>query len=667
MGADMKISALDLVFSENMYIDPDRLDFSVRKVFLKRLKAMELRVAGYNADLIYQQTGVSNSEQTRYYKRFISLDENGCYWGDRALLPGTHINGYQRRAHFGKKRTSQQGSLSGILTATLDKYPKVKVDFIKAIWSHHNEHQGMKFDHAILYAIFRKLLTEAGATSDEWPFNEKRGGRRSIEKLINKILETDFIRASLTLGQQGATHARLASGKTGLIDANLPFDIVELDAYLVDKYCIINVEPIPGIYVSRVIERFWLLAVTERVSKGILASKFVFNSEVRAQDVHDILIDAFLGDWQPLKEITVEDLAYAPGSGMIGYILPETQGMLWGSLFLDNAMAHHASKIKEKLRNNLGFSINYGQLGHPERRWLVENTFNQIAHKIMHRVPSTTGSGPNDGRVEKPEEMAERYEVFVDEAQQVLDVWVAAYNITPKSGNYSKSPAELLHAYIHNKKQRLIFPLADKSTTRKIQLRKDVEMRTVNGDIAGGIAPHIILDKAKYTNPQLARSPNLIHAELLIKINPDDYRYVEAVLPSGVSLGTLTVLGYWKKTRHSVITRKIINKAFLDRAFELVYLDDIVLSYLYHLTKNANKKNNLEFTRMYYELAFGPQATVAPECSNEGSSSDDASNSNSARTEHVGTEQEGKCESLKSLGEEFWQVPGGTDDAISKF
>ena len=662
----MKISAWDLDFARNMYVDPDRLDFNVRKVFLKRLKAMELRAAGHSADLIYKQTKVSQSEQTRYYKRFISLDENGYYWGDRALLPGKHINGYHRKATFGEKRTSQQGSLSGILTATLEKYPEVKNDFIKAIWSHHREHKGMNFDHAVLYAKFRRLLLDAGVTLDEWPFNEKRGGRRSIEKLINKVLETDFVRASLTLGQKGETHARLASGEIGLIDANIPFDIVELDAYKVDKFCIINVEPIPGVYIPRLMERFWLLAVVERETEGILACKFVFSTEVRAQDVHDILIDAFLGDWQPLKKLTVGNLAYVPGSGMIGYILPETQRMLWGSLFLDNAMAHHANKVKEKLRDSLGFSINYGQLGHPERRWLIENTFHQIAHKIMHRVPSTTGSSPDDGRVENPEAMAERYEVYVDEAQQVLDVWVAAYNITPKSGNFSKTPAELLYAYLHNKKQRLIFPLADKNATNKIQLRKDVEIRLVRGNVESGIAPYITLDKAKYTNSELARSPNLINTELLIKINPDDYRYVEAILPDGVSLGTLTVLGYWRKTRHSVITRKIINKAYLDRTFELVYLDDIVLSYLNHLTKNANKKNNLEFTRMYYELAFGLQESAMPKESSDPKSSDDTSSSSFDLAERDNTEIDGIGESLKSLGGEFWQEPGGIDDATNK-
>ncbi|SDG58977.1 hypothetical protein [Pseudomonas abietaniphila] len=598
-----KLRTIAYDFSELCFVNSEMLDDDIRLQFLSRLKAIELRFSGLSGNLIYEQTGVSNSEQSRLTKRFLSLDPDGEYWGDRALLPGKHLNGYNRKAPFAKKRTGQHGSLSGVLSATLDKYPSVRENFVKQVWSIHTANKGMKFEKGILYAFFKKLLREAGVGDDEWPFNERRGGRRSIEKLIDEILDTNFVHASLTLGTKGETHARLGTGELGLIDANIPFDTIELDAYKVDKFCIINVEPLPGIYVPRVIERFWLLAVVEKVTKGFLACNFVFSSEVRAQDVHDILVDAFLGDWKPIEHLTVENLEYSPGSGMMGYILPETQKTLWSSVSLDNAMAHHAIKVKEKLRNNLGFAINFGQLGHPERRWLIENTFHQIASKIMHRTPSTTGSNPYSGRADKAEEKAEMYEVFVDEARQVLDTWVAAYNITPKMGsNYSKSPAELMYAHFHNKKQRLIYPRANQSAVNKFQLKEDIELRRVRGSVKAGVAPHINFAKARYTNPRLAESTHLLGYEVLIKIDPDDYRYVEAYLADGTSLGILTVLGFWCKTRHSGITRKIIYQAYLDRTFEVSHPDDIVLSYLHHLTKNANKKNNLQFTRMYYEL-----------------------------------------------------------------
>jgi len=658
-----KIRELNFDFSEIIYVDVDALDQETRKIFIPRLRAMELRVAGLKGDLIKQQTGISNSEQSRLFKRFISLDSDGKYWGGRALLPGQHINGYQRKASIHKKRSSQHGSLSGILTATFKKYPKVEEDFIAEIWSFHRLNRGMKFDLGILYSAFKKLLREAGVRDDEWPFSEKRGGRRTVQKFIKKVLETDYIRASLSLGSKGLTHARLGSGEMGLIDANIPFDTIELDAYKVDKFCIMNVEPLPGIYVPRLIERFWLLGVAEKSTKGFLACRFVFSSEVRAQDVHDILIDAFLGDWKPMSYISVKDLNYPPGSGMMGYILPEIRNMLWSTVSLDNAMAHHANKVKEKLRQNLGFSINYGQLGHPERRWLIENTFKQISHKIMHRVPSTTGSNPNDGRADKPEEKAEIYEVFVDEAQQILDVWVATYNITPQMGsNFSKSPAEMMHAYLHNKKQRLIFPKANNAVVNKVQLRADFEIRIVRGSYESGVAPHITLAKAKYTNSVLSRSPNLFGTELLIKINPDDYRTVEAILPDGTSLGTLTVLGYWRKTRHSGITRKIINQAYNDRTFELTYLDDIVLSYLHHLARNPNKKHNLGFTRMYYELmlkGYDGESELLDDLSDaQPSASDNDPGAVDLPQESAGI---AVLDERKSIDDEFWETPGGTE------
>ena len=657
-----KIRVLEEKFSELVFVDVDALDVETRKIFVPRLRAMELRFAGLNGNIIYEQTGISNSEQSRLFKRFASVDNDGRCWGDRALLPGQHICGYERKAPFKNKRASQHGSLSGVLTATFKKHPKVEEDLIAEIFKFHSLNKGMKFDLGILYSFFKNLLRDAGVKDNEWPFNERRGGRRTLQKYIKKVLETDYIKASLTLGSKGSTHARLGSGELGLIDANIPFDTIEVDAYKIDKFCIMNVEPLPGIYVPRLVERFWLIAAVEKLTKGILACRFVFSSEVRAQDVQDLLIDAFLGDWRPMKSITVKNLEYPPGSGMMGYILPETQNMLWGMVSLDNALAHHANIVKEDLRGNLGFVINLGQLGHPERRWAIEGTFLQVARRVMHRVPSTTGSSPAEGRADNAEEKAELYEVFVDEAQQILDVWVATYNITPKMGsNFSKSPAELMYAYLHNHKQRLIFPKANGVSINRVQLRADVETRVVRGSFESGVAPHITLAKARYTNPVLSRSPELFGTELLIKIDPDDYRAVEAVLPDGTSLGTLTVLGYWRKTKHSGITRKIINQAYNDRTFELTYLDDIVLSYLHHLTRNPNKQNNLSFTRMYYELMV----------QGHGGDSEFLSNTGNANLLSANDHQDGLDSAQKSAGttskprewgiDEFWETPGGTE------
>jgi hypothetical protein len=528
----------------------------------------------------------------------MSIDASGTEFGDRALIPQSRIKPYNRDKSFSNKRTQQQGGLSGILRHTLEQYPGVKYEYEKFVLSYHAKFTGVRFDRRFLAAKFRDLLRKAGVQDDSWPFNESGLGLRSIEKYTNNIINSDFEIASRTLGVEGATHASLGTGIEGLISGALPFDIIQLDAYKVDKFCIVNTEPLPGVFVSRVIDRFWLLAVIEAETEGVMAARYVFSSEVRAQDVEDLLLEAFLGTWEPRKNVQ-----YYPGSGMLSYIVPEAKNVLFGVLYLDNAMAHHANKIKKKLQETLGFSTNYGQLKRPERRSIIENTFKQTAHQFMQRLPSTTGSNPRNGRAKNPEGNAEKYNIFVNQAEDALDVWLANYNITPKLGKtFSLSPAEFLRAMIHNDKQKLMLPTASKDLISRASLLHDVEYCVVRGSAVGGIAPHITLDKAKYTSPVLANSAGLIGSKLLVKIFSKDFRTVEAFLPTGERLGVLTVLGYWRKTPHSRITRKAINRAHYARTFEIVRKDDIVLSYVDSLIGLRGKKNLLEFHRMTNEM-----------------------------------------------------------------
>ncbi|MDZ4316917.1 MAG: hypothetical protein U0989_19395 [Azonexus sp.] len=593
---------------ELMHINPEALQEDVREVFANRLAVIRLIHQGRTGNFIYRQCGISNSEQTRLAIRFLQRDPEGRYFGDRALIPQVRTTEYRRSAPIQPMRSQQQGGLSGVLKLTLERYPTVATEISNFILRFHSDFSGQKFDRKFIAAKFRSILKGAGVTEDEWPFNHKGLGQRTIEEYIDEILCSDFMCAASTLGEFGVTHAQIGSGEQGLISPSLPFDVVQLDAYKVDQMCIVKAEPLPGIHTSRVIDRFWLLAAVDSVSTGVLAARFVFSSEVRAQDVEDVLIDAFLGNWKPRDEAELQNLSYVPGSGMIGYVLPETRGALWGALFLDNAMAHHADKIKIKLKELIGFSVSYGQLKRPERRSIIENTFKQIAEQVMHRSPSTTGSGPGFGRAADAEENAEKYEVFVDEAECLLDVWLANLNVTPRSGStFSMSPVELIRAHMNNYKMPIYLPVARVESLNKTKLSLDVEYCVVRGSAESGVAPHITIDKARYTNNVLSRSLDLVGQRLLVKISPKDLRQVEAVLPNGQSLGCLNVLGYWSKTAHSRITRKLINRALKDRTLEITRKDDIVMSFVDGLLRKRNKRSLLEWQRMERELSLSGQ------------------------------------------------------------
>lgn len=597
MSSRQKFRCADI--SSLFTLQAEVLAEDVRAIFERRVKAVKMVHRGSSGAEVYKACGVSDGEQTRLIKRFLDVDAAGVCWGDRALLPHARLKEYERRTPLKKMRSQQKGGASGMLGNTLKRFPQAAEEIEVSVRDFHRNFKGQKFDIAFMAAKFRAALKKAGASEEDWPFSQKRLGQRTIEKHIAKLVREDFVVAALTLGSHGVTHAPLGTGIVGLVSADMPFDIIQLDAYKVDKFCILRIETKPGIYTQRVLDRFWMLAAVDPASDGVLAARYVFSSEVTAIDVEGVLLEAILGDWKPYDNITIPGLKYTQGGGMLGYAVPETQGAIWGGLMLDNAMAHHAGKIKHKFKRNGGCSINYGQLKRPERRSAIENLNKQVAEKIMHRVQSTTGSGPQQGRAATPEENAEKYEVYVDEAEMVLDVWLANYNCTPKQGaNFSLSPIEIVRMHFNNNKRDVVFPKLPESKASKVSLGQDVRHCRVRGSAEGGRAPHVTLDKAHYTNEVMSSDLSLVGRNVIVRIDPKDYRFVEAILDTGEKLGTLKVLGYWGKTPHNVTTRKQINRAYKDRAFELTRSDDIVLSYVDYLGLNPSKRKLLQVQKM---------------------------------------------------------------------
>jgi hypothetical protein len=263
-------------------------------------------------------------------------------------------------------------------------------------------------------------------------------------------------------------------------------------------------------------------------------------------------------------------------------------------------MQHHASKIYELALHTLGFAINFGQLGHPARRPKIEGLFKRIATNAFHQVVSTTGSNPYDGRAESPEEAAIYYQVDVDDALEVMDVLTANYNGTPQGGmNKANSPLDVLRAYCTDK--NVLLPHSNEIYLNSIPLGSASKLACVRGNITKGIRPRIKLDQAIYTSRDLADSPHLIGTQLLIRIDPHDYRTVEAYLPEGIYFGTLTVEASWRNIKHSVTTRRLINRAQAKKALEILEGESPILAWKRHLRESASPKNNTELARLAKE------------------------------------------------------------------
>jgi hypothetical protein len=585
-------------------VDPSYLDPEDKITYLSRLQAVELKLDGMTGPEIKIMTGICESELSRFLDRYTSITDEGLYWGQAALLPGARIGPNLRSKPLKPKRSEQQGGLSGALGYTLAKTPGLAEAFANEVLRKGRSHDhGSRFDKRHLCDVFYDLCKTKGIRDDEWPLNQPRGAPKTIYQLIDDILHSDFTKAARATGGLNALiHSKVGTGYEPFLADYDVYDFIEIDSYYVDAYFVLNISGDRRTKTKDVISRFWLIAAICKRSNAVLAIKFVFSSEIRSQDLFDLICEAYSGDWVPRKSLSVKDLKYNDDGGMPSYVFPELKYHTWGAVALDNAMQHHAKKIYDLALHSLGFAINYGPLKQPARRPNVERLFKRIASKVMHQLPSTTGSSPaeGNGRVDSPEQAAVCYQVDVDEALEVMDVYTANYNGTPQGGKIkANSPLEILRDFIYEKD--VLHSYTAETYINTVSLGSLTSQARVTGSVKKGIRPRIKLDQAIYTNPQLANSPHLIGVKLLLKITPHDYRTVEAYLPDGIYLGVLTVEAAWREVAHSVTTRKLINRALGKKEFRLVSGQNPIIAWNKHLRGNSSTNNNRELKRLQLE------------------------------------------------------------------
>jgi hypothetical protein len=596
------ISRERIIFVGFEVVDPALMESENKKIFLRRREAINLRLDGNTGPEIKRITGVHESELSRLFKRYTTLNENGVFYGEAGLIPQYRIRSYQRKKPPGIKHSESQGGLSGILGYTLARHPEIEKKFESEVFRTELKFgHGVNFSKKWLCRIFYDICKSEGVASDEWPLNQSRGARKTIGKYIDDILHSDFKRAALASGGRIAlTHSKVGTGYIPLLEDFNVYDFIEIDSWHMDAFFVLNVSGDKRIKTKDVISRVWMIAAVCRRSNAVLANKFVFSSEISSQDLLDLICEAYVGGWAPRDTLNIRDLKYTESAGMPSYSVPGLRHHIWGSICLDNAMQHHATRVHELALHSLGFSINFGPLEQPARRPKVEGLFKRIATNVFHQLSSTTGSNPQNGRAESPEEAAIYYQIDVEDALEVMDVLTANYNGIPQGGlNKANSPLDVMRSYCTDK--NTLLPKSHEAYLNSISLGSFTRQAKVTGNMAKGVRPRIKLDQAIYTSPDLANSPHLIGKYLLVRIDPNDYRTVEAYLPDGIYFGVVTVEAAWRNVKHSVITRRIVNRAQFKKEFEIMEGESPILAWERHLRANAGASHNRELVRLKIE------------------------------------------------------------------
>jgi hypothetical protein len=530
----------------------------------------------------------------RLTRRCTELADDGVVWGERALIPHYRINAYTRVVPIGRQLPEQKSGYSGALGQLLKKYPTLHDSLLaKTLKLGKNKHlEEFRPKPQALQKLFIEELKALNHPPTEWPFNTKYRGSRSITSFMQKQLHHHFDKNVLIYHEAGAkAHLSLGSGKEALIRNIEVYDAWEIDSHKIDADFTIGVPNADGLLTYINLKRLNLLALVDRASTAVIWFLVVYSSEVSASDVVRLISESLRAQL-PVPESNLLGMHIKGDAGFPSERVPELRHALPTVLMPDNALSNLAASVSQELRQKLGFFLNYGPPGHFECRPNVEHTFKNIAESIFQRLPNTTGASPFSGKAANGAAIARTYKMEANIVEELAYHHFAQHNALESEGIGFLTPLEFIRQKMSAHNQHVIpRRLLESQVSAVAHYRTTVKVK-VKCYLNKGIRPFINLDRVRYSNDILRKSPWLANTEINIELDEQDMRAVRAYFPDGSPIGVLLAAGKWSTTKHSRKTRKAINQLKAKRALTISELDDPVEHYLQHLRNQVLDPNS---------------------------------------------------------------------------
>ncbi|MCY9589844.1 hypothetical protein PC41400_16625 [Paenibacillus chitinolyticus] len=533
---------------------------------------------------IKQVTTIDQQNLRRLIKRCMSSDEMGGIWGFRALIPQKKVKAYQFNV---LSKVSNKSRKTGEFNLLLETYPDLR-DLIEDLYLGRNRRS---LEPAMTPKSIHKRFIEECRRKEipqsSYPFNTMWMGFRALRRYLNRLGQLHFARtAAFRYGQDAETKAlHTGEGEQNYPSTLIPYQRVQFDAHRIDGIYCVEINTPEGDTVPIILERFWILSLIDVATRCILGYSLSLAREISASDVMHCVRNAVL----PHKKLklTIDGLTYHSVGGFPSAVFPETNSWaVWDVICYDNAKAHLANLVKDRLKSLIGCVTNLGPVALPMRRSLIERFFKTLEESGFHRLPNTTGSHPDDPRRNDPEKKAIQWKITYDHLKELVDVLISNYNGTPHGGIHHQRPLELLAKRMGNG----LLPRRLEETKRSEMLfLQTVIKRKVRGSLSTGRRPYIQYEGVEYRSEKLNHAAYLINQELTLHVNVDDIRIVKAFLEDGSEFDYLTAAGKWCLSPHSLTTRKAINSLVTQGLLHYTSWDDPIFVYTDFLLKNANK------------------------------------------------------------------------------
>lgn len=515
------------------------------------------------------QTGLSPSSILDQFNRCVTMAADGRPWGWAGLVRGLRLHIYERSRDLPEGAVGAASGFSGAFSRFLKLNSKIHESLNKIILARLHTGELLERNKSLksIATDFKKMCIAAGIRNDQYPLNSKSCARKSLGRYRDHLIELEGAAGARSrYGDDAANRLRLATGTRGSWNERVPYDEGSLDAHRLDCIgCVVL--PAPGGPERVPIERMWFIPLLEDESTAILGYSVGIRTEISFYNISETLVSAGRR-WEPRK-LCIPGLRYPEGGGLPSGVIPELEGCYPAIIKVDNAAVHYANQFVENARRRTGCVLSWGGIGRWDHNHIVERLFKTLESYGFHRLPSTTGSAPDDPIRRNAIDEAINHGITWEQLIDFTDVLVAEYNCTPSKGLGGRSPLQVLRDNLYQLEPTFLPRYLPPATVNQPELGVVIETRTVRGNQDQGRRPYIEFERCHYTSPVLARSFGLIGAQLRLHVREADLRVIQAFFSNGVELGLLEVQGGWRKTPHTREMRRQIN--LLCDAGELVW------------------------------------------------------------------------------------------------
>ncbi|WP_199032458.1 hypothetical protein [Ralstonia sp. ASV6] len=498
---------------------------------------------------------MSRSRFLRIFNRCLQPAPDGRIWGLRACVRGTRTQPLRRVKAIGYHSDLRAG-FQGAFNKLLREHPEIEDQLIKELKTPKtakDRSQPNRLAFRDIHRAFLRISKEQGIPDTEYPFTTEARGAQALRKWIKDVFlarhGTRWVEREYGPSAAQSLDYQKGDGQAKRLPA--PYEAWEIDENTIDLEAIYEIPNANGDWEQIELRRAFVIRALDVATGAKLANRLVLAPQASAEDVAILLWDAINGvtfDADATAAGLLED-----GAGYPAAVIPALRFAVPTIIYLDNALAHLADHVNYLIKDLWGAKAKLGRPGTPQERPHIEADFSVQARRLIHQLPGTTGTGPEDP-LRKSAAVGIKDRVPVHRLASALDCYCANANALPAAAAGYIAPLERLKRSLASGALTPIHLPADK---RRPHWFGKPSPAPVKVDLRNGRLPYINYLYERYTSDLLKRQIGLKDKQMWVRADFRDLRTVLLFDGDGREFDTLAVTGKWAKFPHDVRIRKL--------------------------------------------------------------------------------------------------------------